>query len=635
MSEQDYNASDISVLEGLEPVRKRPGMYIGSTDTEGLHHLVWEIIDNAVDEALAGYCSKIDVSLLPDSVVCVRDNGRGIPVDIHPDKGVSALTIIFTVLHAGGKFGDSGYKVSGGLHGVGSSVVNALSEFLEVDVCRDGGHFRQRFERGIAIGELVRLGDSQETYTEVRFKPDAEMFQDAIDEGGMIFNAETVGKRMKQTAYLTKGLELNLTEDDTSVQFYSENGLADWVTDQVPADKQIHNPLVASGEENDIAVDVALCYDKGFGSSVTSFVNNIITPDGGSHEKAVTTALAKLINQYGVEHNLVKKPLDPKDTMEGLNVVVSVRMQDPKFVGQTKSKLSSTEASRAVRKYTEAMLQSFLEENPGIAKKIVKKAAQAQKAREAANRSRESVRRNDPMSSLGTLPGKLADCQSRKMEETEIYIVEGDSAGGSAKQGRDRHFQAVLPLRGKVLNAKKESTSRLEASEQISNLISALGCGTAESIDLSKLRYGKVIIMTDADVDGAHIAVLLFTFFLVRMPQLLLEGRLYLSVPPLYRAKKTNAVHYFNSGDALEAFMADEGQTGSWDVNRFKGLGEMDPEQLWDTTMNPETRTLHQVHYTQEMEAEVEAIYEMLMGKDVPPRKAFIENNVVYETEAA
>jgi len=628
---ENYSAEDISVLEGLEPVRIRPGMYIGSTDRQGLHHLVWEIIDNAVDEALAGYCSNISVSMDADSVITVKDDGRGIPVDIHPTKGVSALTIIFTVLHAGGKFGGNGYKVSGGLHGVGSSVVNALSDFLEVDVCRDGGHFRQRFERGIAIGELQQIGKSKETYTQVRFKPDATMFQDAIDEGGLNFDFDTIAKRMKQTAYLVSGLKLNLTEGDRVQEFHSENGLADWIGEQVPKEKQIHEPLVAGGEENNIAVEVAICYDKGFKSSTTSFVNNIITPDGGSHETAVTRSLAKNINDYGISHELLKKPLENQDAFEGLNIIVSIRMQEPKFVGQTKSKLSSTEAGRAVKLYTDGMIQVFLEENPNIAKKIVKKALQAQKAREAANRSRDKIRRADPMTSLGTLPGKLADCQSRIMEETEVYIVEGDSAGGSAKQGRDRHFQAVLPLRGKVLNAKKTKTHVLEASEQISNLISALGCGTAENIDLEKLRYGKIIIMTDADVDGAHIAVLLFTFFLVRMPELLLAGRVYLSVPPLFGAKKVNEARYLDSIQARDEFLKGDGASGKWIINRFKGLGEMDPEQLWDTTMNPESRTLHQVHYTQDMAADVESIFEMLMGNDVPPRKAFIEQNVVYD----
>lgn len=629
----DYGAGNISVLKGLEPVRKRPEMYIGTTDEIGLHHLVWEIVDNSVDEALAGHCGAITMDINADGSLTVSDDGRGVPVDIHPVEGVSALTVIFTVLHAGGKFDSDTYKTSGGLHGVGSSVVNALSEWMLVEVSRGGHLYSQRFERGIPVTELIDHGvTDKSTGTTVSFKPDVDIFQDALNEQGELrFDFDTLAKRVKQTAYLTKGLRLTVNEGERQESFFSENGIVDWIDESIAQDNRIHDPLIAEGEHEGVQVELAICYDKGHSKNIRSFVNNIHTHEGGSHEAAVLRSLAKVVQDYGNNHDMIKRPLDPNDTQEGLNAIVSVRLSDPKFVGQTKAKLSSKEAGRAVKEYAEALFATYLEENPNTAKILVKKALTAQKAREESDKSRARVQRASPMNSIGHMPDKLADCQSNKLEETELYLVEGDSAGGSAKQARDRRFQAILPLKGKPLNARKNKRRDVDNSEQIALMTSAIGCGAFDQMDMDKLRYGKIIIMADADVDGYHIRLLVLTYMHAGMRQLLREGRVYVAVSPLYRAKKGNDIRYIADDAEMDTFKATVPNADKWEINRFKGLGEMDPEDLWETTMNPESRTLLKVVCRDDREEEIDGVIEVLMGKDVGPRKDYISKHLVFK----
>lgn len=628
-----YESSDITVLKGLDPVKKRPGMYIGSTDRDGMHHMVWEIVDNAVDEALAGYCTKIRVEINKDGSLSVADNGRGLPVEVHEGEGVSAATLVYTVLHAGGKFEGKGYKVSGGLHGVGASVVNALSTKLTLDIVRNGKRYHQSFKKGIPDDVLKEVGEIKGpvTGTKVTFKPDPAIFKSAMEqEGGLNFDWDTIARRLKRTSYLTKGLKLILVEGEREEVFLSENGLADMIADQTPTEKQV-TPLHGSqGEVDEIGIELAFCYDKGFERQIASYVNNIETKEGGSHEQSLVRAITQVVNDYGIQSGLAKKPLKVEDVSEGFTAAISIRMMDPEFVGQTKHKLQSSSAAKATYSFCKELFTLYFEENPAQAKIIVKKAISNQEAREAANRSRDKVRRVEAMNSLGTLPGKLADCQSRDRDETELFIVEGESAGGSAKQGRDSHFQAILPLRGKILNAIKESRARQDASEQVTNLTSAIGSGTDDNYDEEKLRYGKIIIMTDADVDGSHIGVLSLTYMVKRMPKLITDGRVYLAVPPLHVAKKANDTRYFHDDDALAEFKANP-PAGNWEYGRFKGLGEMNPSELWETTMDPATRRLQQVILTDEMMEETEAVFEMLMGDEVGPRRQFIEDNAQYD----
>jgi len=631
-----YDSSNIEVLKGLEPVRHRPGMYIGSTDRKGLHHLVWEIVDNSVDEALAEYCDEIKISLNGREIT-VSDNGRGIPVSTHQGEGVSAATLVFTVLHAGGKFGGGGYKTSGGLHGVGASVTNALSEWLVVQVKRDGFLWEQKFARGKIVTDLVKvraLEANESTGTIVSFKPDEEIFgEDCNDQGGMDFDFATIASRLKRTSYLTKGLSLVIEEGARKERYYSENGLKDMISEQLSPepDSNITDVLTGSDTENDVFIELAFAFTKKYDRSLKSFVNNIDTRDGGTHETGFTQALTFVVNEYAQKNLDINKNFSADDIMEGMRAAISLRLVDPKFVGQTKDKLSSSEARKAVYSFTKRMFSEYLEQTPDIAKVLVNRAISAQKAKEAALKSREKVRRESVMNSLGTLPGKLADCQTKDLEKSELYIVEGDSAGGSAKQGRDRNFQAILPLRGKVLNTEKSDLDKLENSEQIQNLVSALGTGIGDDFNVEKLRYGKIIIMTDADVDGSHIAVLLLTFFVRYMPELLRQGRVYLATPPLFRLKRTGGKaesrYYFSDEEIEKDFPNSKDGIKGWDKSRFKGLGEMDPEQLWETTMSPETRLLQRVAFNESNEQRALADFDMLMGKEVPPRRQFLEEN--------
>lgn len=632
----NYDSDQIQVLEGLEAVRKRPGMYIGSTGPRGLHHLVYEIVDNAIDEALAGYCDRIDVRILPGDIICVQDNGRGVPVGVQHQTGLPAVTVVYTILHAGGKFGGGSYKVSGGLHGVGASVVNALSSWLEVEV-RQGGHlYRQRFSRGNAEYGLQDLGpieNPEQTGTMVTFKADPEIFKETT-----VYDFATLETRLREQAFLNAGVNIILTderdpENIKSDRFHYEGGVASFVEylNRKKAVEVIHPDVIyfsATAPDNNSTCEIAMQYTDSFNELILSFANNIHTVDGGTHEDGFKRALTRVMNDYARKYNILKeadKNLSGEDVREGLTCVISVKVKEAQFEGQTKGKLGNTEISGLVSNLMSDKLMTFLEENPAVARAIFDKAMAASRAREAARKARDLVRRKSALENA-TLPGKLADCQSRNLEETEIYIVEGDSAGGSAKGGRDRKFQAILPLWGKMLNVEKARLDRVYGNDKLMPVITALGTGIGEEFDLNKLRYGRVIIMADADVDGSHIRTLLLTFFYRYMRPLVEEGHVYIAQPPLFRITK-NKRHYYAYSDNERDEIMTQLQSG-YDIQRYKGLGEMDSEQLWETTMNPETRVMLQV--TPSDAAQADEIFTILMGDKVEPRREFIERNAKY-----
>jgi DNA gyrase subunit B len=618
-----YDASAIQVLEGLEAVRRRPGMYIGSTDIRGLHHLIYEIVDNSVDEALAGYCDRIEVTIHRDGSVRVWDDGRGIPVDIHPKVGKSALEVIMTTLHAGGKFGGGGYKVSGGLHGVGASVVNALSQWLEVTVRRDGKIYRQRYERGVPVTPVETIGETtpDDHGTETVFLPDRLIFR-SLD-----YQSAVLLQRFREVAYLTSGLTIHFVDErtDLDMTFYFEGGIVSFVR-HLNRTKEVlqPQPFYVKREQNGCLVEVAIQYTDGYAESTHAFANNINTIDGGTHVTGFKAALTRAINEYARRHGLLKENdpnLSGEDVREGLTAIISVMLPEPQFEGQTKTKLGNAEVAGIVQSIVYESFTSYLEEHPAIARRIIEKCLTAARAREAARKARELVQRKGVLDTF-SLPGKLADCTERDPAKAELYIVEGDSAGGSAKQGRDRRFQAVLPLRGKILNVEKARLDRMLHNEEIRALITALGTGIGDQYDRSKLRYHRVILMTDADVDGAHIRTLLLTFFFRYLEGLIIDGHLYIAQPPLYRLQSGKEVHYVYSDEERDAILnRDDGKT--WDIQRYKGLGEMNPEQLWETTMDPARRTLLQV--TIEDAVRADETFNMLMGSAVPPRKRFIQ----------
>jgi len=628
MKQQEYGASQIQVLEGLEPVRKRPGMYIGSTGPRGLHHLVYEIVDNSIDEALQGYCSQIYVAINEDGSIIVKDDGRGIPVEVHPQTGKSTLETVLTVLHAGGKFGGGGYKVSGGLHGVGVSVVNALSEWLIAEVYRDGKIYRQTYEKGIPTSELRPVAEANHTGTVIQFMPDATIF-DEIE-----FKYETLEHRLRELAFLNKGIKIVLedkrADKEKSKEFHYTGGLVEYVKYLNKTRTGIHEDIVYIDKKvDDYMVELAMQYTDGYTENVYSFANNINTHEGGTHLSGFKTALTKTVNEYARKIKALKdnEPnLLGEDIREGLTAVVSVKLPEPQFEGQTKTKLGNTEMRGIVDSITVEELGAFLEENPATAKIIVEKGLRAQRAREAAKRARELTRRKSVLEST-SLPGKLADCAEKDPSKSEIFLVEGDSAGGSAKQGRDRNTQAILPLRGKILNVEKSRLDKILSSDEIKNMITAYGCGIGQDFDIEKARYHKIIIMTDADVDGAHIRTLLLTFFFRYMRPLIENGYVYAAQPPLYKVKKQKKEYYVYSDKELNALLDEIGRQGV-ELQRYKGLGEMNAEQLWDTTMNPETRTLLQVSI--EDAALADEVFSMLMGDKVGPRKEFIEENAKY-----
>ena len=630
MKQQEYGASQIQVLEGLEAVRKRPGMYIGSTGPRGLHHLVYEIVDNSIDEALQGYCDRIYVSLNEDGSVTVKDDGRGIPVEVHPKTGKSTLETVLTVLHAGGKFGGGGYKVSGGLHGVGISVVNALSKWLIADVYRNGKIYRQTYEKGITTSALEIVGESHHTGTIITFMPDETIF-DEIE-----FKYETLEHRLRELSFLNKGVKIVFEDkregSERKKEFHYEGGLVGFVKYLNKTKTPIHDDIVHIDKKiGDSIVEIAMQYTDGYTENIFSFANNIDTHEGGTHLAGFKAALTKTVNDYAKRNKLIKENegnLTGEDIREGLTAVISVKLPEPQFEGQTKTKLGNTYMRGNVDSVTVEELGAFLEENPTTARTIVDKGLRAQRAREAAKRARELTRRKSVLEST-SLPGKLADCAEKDPAKSEIFLVEGDSAGGSAKQGRDRHTQAILPLRGKILNVEKSRLDRILASDEIKNMITAYGCGVGNDFDLEKARYHKIIIMTDADVDGAHIRTLLLTFFFRYMRPLIENGYVYAAQPPLYKVKKQKKEYYVYSDKELEALLEEIGRTGV-ELQRYKGLGEMNAEQLWDTTMNPETRTLLQV--TIEDAVMADQVFSMLMGDKVGPRKEFIEENATYVT---
>ncbi|SHI66982.1 DNA gyrase subunit B [Desulfofundulus thermosubterraneus DSM 16057] len=618
-----YGAEEIQVLEGLEAVRRRPGMYIGSTGPRGLHHLVYEVVDNSIDEAMAGFCDRIEVVVHKDNSVTVIDNGRGIPVDIHPKTGLPAVETVLTMLHAGGKFGGTVYKVSGGLHGVGVSVVNALSEWLEVEICRDGHVYHQRYERGKAVTPLKTIGTAKATGTKVSFKPDAEIFEE------LVFNHETLSQRLRELSFLNRGIKIIFRDErtDQEVVYQHDGGIRDFVHYLNKNKEVLHNrPIYVFGERENVQVEVALQYTEGYVESLFSYVNNIHTVDGGTHEAGFKSALTRVVNDYGRKYNLLKNgtpALTGEDIREGLTAVISVKVPEPQFEGQTKTKLGNSEVRGIVDTVVADGLATFLEENPSIARRILDKAITAARAREAARKARELTRRKSALESA-SLPGKLADCSDRDPSKTELYLVEGDSAGGSAKQGRDRRFQAILPLRGKILNVEKARMDKILANEEIRALITALGTGIGEDFDLSKARYHRILLMSDADVDGAHIRTLLLTFFYRYMRPLLEAGYVYIAQPPLYRIRKGKIDRYAYSDAELEEILKEIGRDGV-SIQRYKGLGEMNPQQLWETTMNPEKRTILKVSIEDAIEAD--AIFSMLMGDRVEPRREFIQQN--------
>ena len=622
--ENNYGADQIQILEGLEAVRKRPGMYIGSTSSKGLHHLVYEIVDNSVDEALAGYCTEIDVQINADNSITVTDNGRGIPVGINAKSGLPAVQVVFTILHAGGKFGGGGYKVSGGLHGVGASVVNALSEWLEVRVCRDGSIYEQRYERGKVMYPLKIVGscDPEKTGTKVTFLPDKEIFEDTV------YDFDVLKNRLREMAFLTKGIKIILRddrEDKKEKVFHYEGGIKEFVQYLNRSKTPLYeNVIYCEGTVNNISVEVAFQHNDDYNESIYSFVNNINTPEGGMHLTGFRNAITKTFNDYARSNKLLKdseQNLTGEDIREGLTAIVSVKIENPQFEGQTKQKLGNSEARGAVDNVVTEQLTYFLEQNPTVAKMICEKSLLAQRAREAARKARDLTRRKTALESM-SLPGKLADCSDKDPKNCEIFIVEGDSAGGSAKSARSRATQAILPLRGKILNVEKARLDRILGNAEIKAMITAFGTGIHEDFDISRLRYHKIIIMTDADVDGAHIATLMLTFLYRFMPELIKQGYVYLAQPPLYKLEKNKKVWYAYSDEQLNDILTEVGRDQNNKIQRYKGLGEMDAEQLWETTLNPATRMLKRIEIEDGRMAS--DITELLMGNDVPPRKTFI-----------
>ena len=628
---QEYGADQIQILEGLEAVRKRPGMYIGSTSSKGLHHLVYEIVDNAVDEALAGFCDTVKVYINEDNSITVRDNGRGIPVGINKKKGIPAVEVVFTILHAGGKFGGGGYKVSGGLHGVGASVVNALSTWLEVDIFHEGKIYRQRYERGKVMYPLKIVGDTDKRGTEVRFLPDPTIFEETV------FDFSVLKQRLREMAFLTKGLKIVLKdkrpEENVALTFHYEGGIREYV-EYLNKSKEVLYPQViyCEGKKGDVVVEVALQHNDSYNEGVYSFVNNITTPEGGTHLAGFRSALTKTFNDYGRKNKLLKdseQNLTGDDIREGLVAIVSIKIPEPQFEGQTKQKLGNSEARGAVDSVVSEQLTYFLEQNPNVAKIICEKAVLAQRAREAARKARDLTRRKSALDGM-SLPGKLADCSDKDPQNCEIYIVEGDSAGGSAKTARSRATQAILPLRGKILNVEKSRLDKILVNNEIRAMITAFGTGIHEDFDITKLRYNKIIIMTDADVDGAHIATLLLTFLYRFMPDLIKEGHVYLAQPPLYKVEKNKKVWYAYSDEELNKILTDIGRDGNNKIQRYKGLGEMDASQLWETTMDPEKRILLRVNMDDDAASELDMTFDTLMGDRVEPRREFIEANAKY-----
>jgi DNA gyrase subunit B len=628
-----YGADQIQILEGLEAVRKRPGMYIGSTSSRGLHHLVYEIVDNAVDEALAGFCTEIQLTINPDNSITVRDNGRGIPVGINHKAGIPAVEVVFTILHAGGKFGGGGYKVSGGLHGVGASVVNALSEWLEVTICREGHKYKQRYERGKTMYPLKEIGDCEpdKTGTEVTFLPDKQIFEETV------YDYDILKQRMREMAFLTKGLRIVLQDTREGIAqervFHYEGGIREFVSYLNKSKEPLYPEIIyCEGSRNGVSVEVAMQHNDSYTENCYGFVNNINTPEGGTHIVGFRNALTKTFNEYARKNKLLRdnEPnLTGDDIREGLTAIVSVKIEDPQFEGQTKQKLGNSEAKSAVDFVVCKQLEIFLEQNPSVGKSTVEKSLLAQRARDAARKARELTRRKSALDSMA-LPGKLADCSDKNPENCEIYIVEGDSAGGSAKTARNRATQAILPLRGKILNVEKARLDRIYGNEEIRAMITAFGTGIHEDFDISKLRYHKIIIMTDADVDGAHIATLLLTFLYRFMPELIKQGYVYLAQPPLFKIEKNRKVWYAYSDDELNKILEEIGRDGNNKIQRYKGLGEMDAEQLWDTTMDPEKRILLRVTMDEEATSEIDLTFTTLMGDKVEPRREFIEENAKF-----
>ncbi len=626
--ENEYGAEQIQILEGLEAVRKRPGMYIGSTSSRGLHHLVYEIVDNSVDEALAGYCKHIEVSINPENTITVKDDGRGIPVDINHKAGLPGVEVVFTILHAGGKFGGGGYKVSGGLHGVGASVVNALSDWLEVKIYRDGKVYFQRYERGKTMQKLEVIGecDPSHTGTEVTFKPDGTIFDETV------YDFDILKTRLRETAFLTKGLKITLSdlreEEKKERVFHYEGGIKEFVEYLNKSKNPLYNDIIYfEGVVNGIMIEIAMQHNDSYTENCYGFVNNINTPEGGTHIVGFRNAITKTFNDYGRKNKILKDSeanLTGEDIREGMTAIVSIKIEDPQFEGQTKQKLGNSEARTAVDSFLSGKLELYLEQNPSVAKTIIEKSVLSQRAREAARKARELTRRKSALDGL-SLPGKLADCTDKDPKNCEIYIVEGDSAGGSAKSARNRATQAILPLRGKILNVEKARLDRIYGNAEIKSMITAFGTGIHEDFDISKLRYDKIIIMTDADVDGAHIATLMLTFLYRFMPDLIREGHVYLAKPPLYKLERNRKSWYAYSDEELDSILAEVGRDNNNKIQRYKGLGEMDAEQLWETTMDPERRVLLKVTMNEEEMSEVDLTFTTLMGDKVEPRREFIE----------
>ncbi|MDP4171269.1 MAG: DNA topoisomerase (ATP-hydrolyzing) subunit B [Bacillota bacterium] len=629
VEEQAYDENQIQVLEGLEAVRKRPGMYIGSTSSRGLHHLVWEIVDNSIDEALAGYCNEINVIIEEDNSITVIDNGRGIPVGIHEKMGRPAVEVIMTVLHAGGKFGGGGYKVSGGLHGVGASVVNALSSVLEVFVHREGKIHYQKFEKGAPVADLMVIGETDTTGTTTHFKPDGEIFTETLE-----YEYDILANRIRELAFLNRGLKITILDkrvENKHNEYYYEGGIKSYVEHLNRTKEVLHEePIYMEGEKDGITIEVALQYNEGYTGNIYSYANNIHTHEGGTHEFGFKTALTRVINDYARKHGIFKENdtnLSGDDVREGLTAIVSVKHPDPQFEGQTKTKLGNSEVRAITDSVFADRFEKFLLENPTVARKIVEKGTMAARARLAAKKARELTRRKSALE-ISSLPGKLADCSSKDPSISEIYVVEGDSAGGSAKQGRDRHFQAILPLRGKILNVEKSRLDKILSNNEVRAIITAVGTGIAEDFDLAKARYHKIVIMTDADVDGAHIRTLILTFFYRYMRQIIEAGYIYIAQPPLYKIQQGKRIEYAYNDRQLDEILAELPSTPKPGIQRYKGLGEMNPGQLWETTMDPTTRTLLQV--TLEDAIEADETFEILMGDKVEPRRLFIEENALY-----
>lgn len=627
INQNTYDESQIQVLEGLEAVRKRPGMYIGSTSARGLHHLVWEVVDNSIDEAMAGFCSRIQIVVHQDNSISVIDNGRGIPVGEHQKLKRPAVEVVLTVLHAGGKFGGEGYKVSGGLHGVGVSVVNALSELLTVQVKREGKVHLQEYRRGVPQYDLKVVGDTEETGTQITFKPDTEVFTETTE-----YDYETLHSRLKELAYLNRGIEIQLIDERSNQEetFYYEGGISSFVEYLNRNKEALHEePIYVEGSRDNIHVEISIQYNDSYTDNIYSFANNINTHEGGTHESGFKSALTRVINEYARKSNQIKDSnsnLSGDDVREGLTAIISVKIPEPQFEGQTKTKLGNSEVRSIVESLFSEKFSEFLDEHPAVSRRIIEKALQASRAREAARKARELTRRKSALE-VSSLPGKLADCSSRDAAISELYIVEGDSAGGSAKQGRDRHFQAILPLRGKILNVEKARLDRILSNAEIRAIITALGCGIGEDFDISKARYHKIIIMTDADVDGAHIRTLLLTFFYRYMRPIVDHGYIYIAQPPLFKVEKNKVVRYAYNEKQRDEIIAELGE-GKAGIQRYKGLGEMNPSQLWETTMDPESRTLLQVSIQDAMDADL--IFDTLMGDNVEPRREFIQQHAKY-----